>query len=281
MIPPAVERTAERYLSSVDQLLPGRITGFYVVGSVALGAYRIGRSDIDFVAVVDGESGPFEIRRLRVQHVRSGLHTAASAISRGRSPLTGTCNGVFISDEDLPAPVSEITSVAGHTGLEFTTGAVGSDVSPVAWKVLADRGIPIRGPDPMSLRLDPQPELLRSWNLGNLERYWRPWAATVERSPLAWFRLRPRWSTAWGALGAPRLHHTIATGEVISKEAAGEYALDVFSPRWHPLVGDALSYWRHEPTRCRLSPEMRGRLTAEFVLEVAASAGDLGPTRPA
>jgi hypothetical protein len=37
-------------------------------------------------------------------------------------------------------------------------------------------------------------------------------------------------------LGPPRLHHTIATGEVISKEAAGEYALDVFPFRGPAIV---------------------------------------------
>lgn len=272
MVHPAVTRTVERYLAHVDQLLPGVVAGFYVVGSVALGAYRHGRSDVDFVAVVERALGPSDLRRLRIQHVRSGLHTAAVAVRRGRSPLTGTCNGVFILADDLAAPVSEIAPVASHTGHEFKTGATGSDVSPVAWKVLAERGIAVRGPEPSSLPLDPQPELLRSWNLGNLDSYWRPWASAVQRSPRLRFGLRPRWSTAWGVLGAPRLHHTISTGEVISKEAAGDYALDVFPPRWHPLIGDALAYWRQQPDQLRLPPEKRGLLTAEFVFEILDSA---------
>src|SRR5438876_1002375 len=83
---------------------------------------------------------------------------------------------------------------------------------------------------------------------------------------------RRRRSTAWGVLGAPRLHHTIATGEVISKEAAGEYALDVFPPRWHPLIEEALAYWRGVPYRHEFSRAERARLTSEFVLEVAAAA---------
>jgi hypothetical protein len=255
-------------LSQVDQLLPGAVTGFYVVGSVALGAYRHGRSDVDFVAVVERDLASAELWRLRVQHGRSGLHTAAAAVRGGRSPLTGTCNGVFMRGDELAAPVSEIVPVASHTGIGFKIGAAGSDVSPVAWKVLAERGIAVRGPEPASLPLDPQPELLRSWNLGNLESYWRPWAAAVERSPRVQFWLRPRLWTAWGVLGAPRLHHTIATGEVISKEAAGEYALDVFPQRWHPLIADALAYWRKEPDQLGLSAEKRGLLTAEFVREV-------------
>jgi aminoglycoside adenylyltransferase-like protein len=203
-----------------------------------------------------------------------------AAIRHRRSPLTGTCNGVFIRASDLPAPVSEIIPVASHVGHQFQTGAVGSDVSQVAWKVLAERGVPIRGPDPASLPLDPQPELLRSWNMGNLESYWRPWASAVERSPQARFGARPRYWTAWGVLGAPRLHHTIGTGEVVSKETAGEYALDVFPQRWHLLVADALAYWRSQPDRLGLSPRERGRLTSEFVFEVIDGVRNLGPAVP-
>jgi Aminoglycoside adenylyltransferase, C-terminal domain/Nucleotidyltransferase domain len=275
VIHPRAARTAELYVAHLDRLVPAALAGFYLVGSVALGAYRDGRSDVDFVAVLDSEVGSAELRRLRLLHIRSGFHTATASIRRGHSPLSGTCNGVFVRWADLAAPVTEITPVASHIGYKFTTAPVGSDVSPVAWKVLAERGIPIRGPEPSSLPLDPQPDLLRSWNLDNLDRYWRPWALALKRSPRTWNRLRPRWSSAYGVLGPPRLHRTVATGDVISKDQAGEYALDVFPPRWHPLIGDALAYWRREPRRLRLSPRKRRQHTAEFVLDVIAAAQEL------
>jgi Domain of unknown function (DUF4111)/Nucleotidyltransferase domain len=277
VLPPTVSRAVERYLSQIDQLLPGVVTGFYIVGSVALGAYREGRSDIDFVAVIRGGLDRPELVRLRMQHARSGVHTSVRAIGRRQSPLAGTCNGVFIRAADIARPVSDIVPVAAHCGHEFRTGFGGSDVSPVAWKVLAEHGIALRGVAPGALPLDPQPELLSSWNLGNLEDYWRPWAT----SPLRGFRLRPRWSTAWGVLGSPRLHATIATGEVISKEAAGEYALDVFDARWQPLIRESLAYVRREPDRLRHSPEERRRGTSEFVLEVADDARRVGSSAAA
>jgi hypothetical protein len=52
VVPQAVERTAGRYVAQLDQLLPDVVTGFYLVGSVALDAYRLARSDVDFVAVL-------------------------------------------------------------------------------------------------------------------------------------------------------------------------------------------------------------------------------------
>ena len=71
-----------------------------------------------------------------------------------------------------------------------------------------------------------------------------------------------------GCTRRARLHHTIATGDVISKEAAGEYALDVFDARWHPVIYEALAYVRMEPNRLRVSADERSRLTSEFVLHV-------------
>jgi hypothetical protein len=263
----------------LDALLPGRIGGFYLVGSAALGAFVEGRSDVDFVAVVDGELSQSELQQLRRVQARSGIETAAAALRRGHSPLTGTCNGIFVSAGSLPLPVSEITPLASHVGFEFHVGKAGSDVSPVAWRVLQEQAIVLRGPAPRSLSLDPQPALLASWNLGNLDSYWRPWATAVRREPGMRFMLQPRWTTAWGMLGAPRLHCTIATAAVVSKEAAGAYALEVFAPRWHALIADALAYRRMEPGRAvRMSPAARGRAVAEFVFEVIASAGELSAT---
>ncbi len=267
-LPPPVERSATGYLRLADRLLPGRVTGLYVVGSVALGAYRPARSDIDLVVVLDGPDRPDDLRRLRWLHLASAAATAAGSVRRGRSPLRGTCNAVFVRTEDLTAPVTRIVPVAAAVGERVTPGAAGSDVSPVAWTVLADRGIAVRGPRPGTLGLDPERHRLRAWNRDNLESYWRPLARHYAADALP-LRLRPRWTTAWAVLGPPRLHRTIATGEVVSKEAAGEYALDVLDRRWRPLVRYALAYWREEPLPAPPPPRP---LVAEYVEHVAESA---------
>jgi len=87
----------------------------------------------------------------------------------------------------------------------------------------------------------------------------------------------PRWSTAWGVLGAPRLHHTLATGDVISKEAAGEYARETFDRRWRPIIEEGLAYWRGEPADPTFHPlRTRAEATAGFVLDVVGGARALG-----
>ena len=267
---------ARRYLRIADRLLPGRIVGFYLVGSAALGAYRPERSDIDFVAVVDRRLDRGELARLRAVHVTATVASVdPGRLARGSIKPPGVCNGVYVCADDLTRPVSTIEPVASHTGARFEVGR-GFDVNPVQWQTFARRGVAVRGPDPATLGLDPEPDRLRRWNLDNLAAYWVPWAEGHSRRPGVAFRAMPRWWTAWGVLGAPRLHHTIATGDVIAKEAAGDYAVETFDERWHPIVAEGLAYWRGEPADQRIgNVRQRAQTTAAFVLEVARSAATL------
>ncbi len=270
MLPDSVEGDVDRYLRLVDRLLPGRVVGLYVVGSVALAAYRQARSDIDLVVVVDGDLSAAEQRKVRAVQWMSAVRTAPPALLRGDLSVPGTVNATYVRSADLTKPVTSIEPLCAHVGHQFHVGQ-GFDVNPVQWKTLADRGIAVRGDVPSRLGLDPQPAALLEWNRRNLYAYWKPFAERLAaRGPGPGHRFRSRWLTAWAVLGAPRLHHTIATGEVISKEAAGEYALSTFDQRWHPVIEEGLGYWREEPVR---PLDRRWHDTAAFVLEVVHSAG--------
>jgi aminoglycoside adenylyltransferase-like protein/nucleotidyltransferase-like protein len=275
MLSDEARRIVEHYLRVVDRLLPGRLEGFYIVGSTALDAYRPGRSDIDFVAVVDGSLSSQELRRLRLVHLLTGARSGIRAIGRRRLTFPGTCNGVFVDARDLNRPVTEISPLASHTGTAFAIGQ-GFDVNPVGWHVLANHGIAMRGLHPSALDLQTDDALLRAWTRNNLDAYWAPWARAMLARRAGRLRVRWRWLTAWGVLGTARMHHTIATGNVIPKEAAGEYAHATFAPRWHPLIDEALAYRRDQPIR---EPAHGGaarvRETGRFVLDVIGDARTL------
>jgi hypothetical protein len=49
------------------------------------------------------------------------------------------------------------------------------------------------------------------------------------------------WVVPWCVLGIPRLHALLATGNIISKGAAGRYAITAF-PDWVPLVERCLAH---------------------------------------
>lgn len=271
-LPAAVERAVDRYLGLADRLLPGRVVGLHVVGSVSLGAYREARSDIDAVVVLDRRLDRTELRRLQAIIVGAGLRSGVPQLLRGRLSLPGVVNGSFVTTDDLAKPVTAIEPVASHAGHEISIGRA-FDVNPVIWKTFAEHGITVRGDDVSTLDLDPEPEILVPWNRENLERYWKPWAEAAvagrSRNGNGGIRLAltPRWLAAWGVMGPARSHHTIATGDVISKEAAAEYARDTFGSEHHPVIDEAVAYWREEPSPDRSAfPTRRELLHAAGVL---------------
>ncbi len=204
---------------------------------------------------------------LRVLHAVSWSGATGRALVRGRVAIPGNVNAVYVVAGDLTRPVTKIVPVASHVGLIFAAGK-GFDVNPVMWKVLAERGIPVRGADPGTLGLDPEPGVLRDWNLANLDAYWGPWATAAQAGRVPWWR-DSRWLVAWGTLGAPRLHCTIATGEVVSKEAAGTYSLATFGDEWRPVVEEGLAHCRGEPSPGNFWKRgERVRATGAFVQEV-------------
>ncbi|MGA4989487.1 nucleotidyltransferase domain-containing protein [Nonomuraea bangladeshensis] len=272
MTPPAqLSRAVEHYLSVADRLAPGLVTGCYVVGSAALGDWRPDVSDIDVVAVVGRTAGERELRRLSLLHKLGNLRAAGRALTRRQPHLPGTVNAVFVAAADLREPVTRIRPVASHSGPSFRRGQ-GFDVNPVMWTVLRERGIPVRGPAPATLGLNPEPSLLRSWTLDQLRGHWARYASRALSTRPPRRRLQSPYGLALAyALSPPRLHRTVATGEVISKEEAGAYALDTFDTRWHPLLQLALAHRRGTPGPA-LDPSRVPRLTGEFIHEVIAAA---------
>jgi hypothetical protein len=236
VLPDPVASRVSSYLALVDDALPGAVTGLYVHGSTALGSWMPGRSDIDLLAVVDG---PFDVDALRRAHRRHHDRELARAVLGRRYPLQ--CNTTYVTWSDLARPATSATPLASHVARSFSVGG-GFDANPVTWRILARSPVAVRGPT--SVEVFDDDALLRSWTRQNLHDYWAGWARAARRG--AW-QTRLAWlSSAWAALGTARMHCTITTGAVISKEDAGAYALDTFDARWHPLVETALAYRRGE-----------------------------------
>jgi predicted nucleotidyltransferase len=277
---PASEVVAD-LIARLDRAVPGRIEGFYVVGSVAMGAFVVGRSDVDFVAIVDRDLGRAELARLRGVHARGWTSALIRDVAlRRRWPFV--CNGIYLRGGDLERSPLEVTPLAAQVSGRFRIAPRrGFDVNPVTWHTLARHGIAVRGPKPEQLRIRTDSAELRIWTVGNLNDYWRRWVERVRRPGLNRATVLGRRFIAGGVLGAPRLHYTIATGEVATKETAGRYALKTFDSRWHALIEDALAYWRGAPSLRPYRGHAAGRRhdAAEFVALVI-DAGNALAARP-
>jgi Domain of unknown function (DUF4111)/Nucleotidyltransferase domain len=283
VLPEPAETVVARFLARLDRALPGVVTGFYVVGSIALGGFRPGRSDIDFVAVIDRPLTVRELTSLRRVHRRSCADGAIALIIRPPRSWPLVCNGVFLRRADLAAPPQAASVVASQSGERFRVGR-GFDVNPVTWWTLAHAGITVRGNPARTLPLHVDEAALRAWTAANLTAYWRPWADAMASDGPAAARIRlrslgVRRMAASGVLSAARMHATIRTGSVITKDQAGEYALGEFGSPWHPVIRDALAYWRGQPAVPGRPARVLRTNTAAFVTHVADVAGTPSPDK--
>lgn len=73
-IPSPVQQVLQEYMSLVQQTLPGMLVGLYLQGSLALGAYNDGLSDIDFIAITSRRCTTTDIAVLRMIHQRVAQH---------------------------------------------------------------------------------------------------------------------------------------------------------------------------------------------------------------
>jgi Domain of unknown function (DUF4111)/Nucleotidyltransferase domain len=209
------------YLALADRYEPGLVQGLYLQGSVALGDYRPGVSDIDFVTVT---SRPPDPRALQAVH-------AALRRTHGGTDF----DGLYVREDDLRRDPDLVPS--GAAVHEWQVEAVSRfERTLVTWHVLAQGGVAVRGPAAAELCVHTDWPALAEATRENLAGYWTTWR---NRTVLG-LTGTSDWATAWGVLGVARLRHTLAAGRVTSKTEAAAYALETYDRRWHRIVREAL-----------------------------------------
>jgi hypothetical protein len=234
-LPPPVDDIVSDYLELAHLEAPGLIQGLYLVGSVALADFRPRTSDIDFVAVTGPPPEGPALRALARVHGEL----------RARWPRP-SFDGLYVTWDDLKLDPSHVgprpRSHEGHFEADSR-----STPDPVTWCTLARYGVACLGPTPSDLEIWTDDLSLATWSVSNLDDYWRPWRARASRliSQFGLFSTTP-YATVWGVTGVSRLHYTLATGDICSKEAAGRYALATFPDRWRRVVREALRIRRSD-----------------------------------
>jgi hypothetical protein len=264
-LPPLVDDVVGHYLCSIDQEAPGIVEAVYLTGSVALGDFRPGASDIDFVAVTTDPLGPSERNALRRAHRRVSAHR--------RRPFF---DGAYVTWRDLRADPAFAELGAEVHEARWSDSTRGSR-QPVSWHELAWHGVAVRGPDRSAIEVWTDSAALVDWTRGNMASYWRPWHARASRmTSMLGIAALADWGPAWGVLGVARQRYTIATGRIISKHGAGLFARETFGSRWHRIIDECVRIRMQSAERSRYAnPFERRREALEFVKMAIAEV--LGP----
>jgi hypothetical protein len=228
-IPAAIQPLLNAYLAMVEQARPGLIAGFYLHGSIALGAFNERISDIDFVAALSRPCAPDDLESLR------SIHQAVGSRYRPWLMEGSYLQWRDIGQSDGPLPAHPHL----HDGmLTLDQRQHAGDVTWwVTWWLLSNHGIALRGPKastlPIQLAWEPMLERMRH----NLVTYWGRFLSSPPK--MAW--LLSDYGVQWVVLGALRQYYSLRERAITSKEGAGLYGLAQLPPLFHPVIEEALA----------------------------------------
>jgi hypothetical protein len=228
----AVQRLLDGFVASLPSVVPLR--ALWVHGSLALGDFQAGRSDLDLIAVLDGSVADADAlqalhRSLEAAHpLATGLHCSYLRVDQ----LTDASlrHPTWAHQEYFERPVTAVTR------RELILG----DLS-------------IYGPAPSSLLPATTDEELAAFVRNDLENFWYP-AAT------RWTRW---WQDVWVDLGlitVARAGVTLADGRLITKREALELLPTLGAP---PSVVQDIHHRRYSSDTA--PPRALGRLRRGFL----------------
>jgi hypothetical protein len=223
---PEVNAVVHELLTSIQAILGAQLRGMYLVGSLALGDFRLQDSDLDLVIVTVGALSEATVAALRDLHQRFD-HSASAWAAR--------LDAVYLPQEVLR---EAFATVARYPIVEWP-GLLALEPLESGWPIqrytLREYGVVVSGPDPRTL-LDPvHPDDLRQASAGIVER-WRD-QAHCDREWIAW--LREPANRTFVVLTLCRLLYTLETGSVASKPAAARWVERTLPSRWSGLLGHA------------------------------------------
>ncbi len=258
---------ARRHAALLDQHLPGVLRGVYLVGSVALGDHRPGRSDVDTVTVVGRELVPADAPSLRAVHAALSPDAVGVAYDTTYVPVAWLA---AVPSKEPVTPFS-LDGVLHLDGSAF-------QVNPVTWVELGG-SVAAVGPEPAELEVADVSEPLQQWLVQNLRCYWGPSAARMREELLT----RPvdqeanPEAVAWHVLGAARLHATLTTGRILSKTEAGDHAASTW-PRHVTLCRRAQAWRAGDDVRFTCSDGLEAADLVEAVVRDSPTSGRLNPS---
>jgi hypothetical protein len=224
-----VRRLLDRFAADVGRVLP--LIALWAHGSLALGDFQPGRSDLDLVALIG--AAITDAQRQDLQHIHETLLRQA--------PLASGLHCAYLVRSELADP--------GQPHLTWAHGELlHRRVSPVSRRELCRGGLGVLGPAPASVVPAVTDQELADYIRGDLREFWYP---STER-PALWLR------DIWVDLGMCTLARaavTLQDGRLITKKEALEVLASWGAPA--DVIRDI--YQRRYETAPPMSEQWRDR----------------------
>ncbi|HDX9611832.1 TPA: DUF4111 domain-containing protein [Bacillus toyonensis] len=248
-LPAEVKQLMEQYIVGLKEIfLDGKIVGVYVYGSIALGAFHIETSDVDFVAVLNDSVNEAEKQQLVELHKKMS-----------ESALGKRMDGMYIPLADLGKYNHEINEYVYCADGKADIGHW--DINAVTWWTLKNQGITVTGKEaedlPFQIRWDDVVNTMKY----NVEHYW-----SEKAKQLYLFFIEEWVESAVVTMG--RILYTLDHKTIVSKDRGLQYLLERSAKEWEPLLKE-LERMRHDPKeKKKLSIWRRADMTKRYLLSM-------------
>ena len=215
-------------VASWRSALGRNLSGVYVHGSIATGAFNPRTSDIDVIAttrtLTDGPANE------RIHEVHSAMH------SWGSDRWADRLEAMFIPAGALGmAGVPRISVLELHPDEGFKVQPLGADFM-IQKRILRQHGITLYGPKITKVVAPVTNGEPRDAVIGNLRDWWRPQLEYPGQ-------FLKRTYQAYAVLTMCRALCMLATGELVTKPDAASWAMrGPYLDVWHPLIQSAVGY---------------------------------------
>lgn len=226
-IPTSIQPLVDVYLHALEPL-HSRFYGIYIFGSIALGAFEELESDIDIVALTQGQWTSAEFTQLSALHKwLMGVHQLARRLEVLYIPL-----------HNLGKHNREIAPYPTIQHGEFSPARYG-DLNSITWWTVKNKGICLLGPERSMLPFEVTWQDVLETMSDNLNDFW---PRITRRRPHCF--LRDDWFVFAVATHC-RILTTIEEEEIITKSVALKRWRDRLPTRWCPLIDEAWHIRHH------------------------------------
>lgn len=243
MLPLIVENTINKLGSTLNKLT-SNIKSLYIYGSVALGDYIEGSSDIDFIGILRSPPSKEDVEAISAAHAEVETEIPNTDIM-----------GSYILERDLGKSANHISPLLAYYNKQLNEDGKGADINPITWWILKNHGIRAYG-SKVPFNYEITGKHLASYVIQNLNTYWIGLIDRLEKAVHISDRELDE-AVEWCTLGMLRQLYTIREHRIKSKVEAGLYGITVIPPHWHALIYEAITIKQLRPGRHYSSGEER------------------------
>ncbi len=230
-IPTVIKPIINDYVGQMQQYLPDLMNGFYLHGSIALGAFEPHYSDVDFLTIISRRCTPNDTTTLADIHQQ---------LAHDYPHLQ--MDGCYLQHDDW-GKLSEAIEPHPHFNEKFYASG-NSGNGWVMWWILKHHGVAVVGKDPQVIDFAVDWDVFISDMLNNLNTYWVRFIDDPQKADM----LLTDDGIQWAILGVLRQFYTFQRHGIVSKIDAGEYGLKHIPQQWRRIIQEAIRIRQQKET---------------------------------